>query len=71
VVAAHPRAEGTHRRETSEAGRYHLKFSVGERAPQPVLVVVEALSEHLDSPLFSPQTKAQKSLEDRCTEMTR
>jgi hypothetical protein len=52
---------------TTEAGHYSLRFSVPERAPQPVLVLVEALSEHLDAPLFSPLTKVQKSLEINLT----
>jgi len=49
--------------ETSERGTYHLKYEVPENAPQPLLLVVEALSEYLDAPLFSPQTPAQATLE--------
>ena len=49
--------------ETSEQGRYHLSYKLPENAPQPLLLVVEALSEHLDVPLFSPLTQAQPDLE--------
>ena len=38
--------------ETSEHGRYHLRYKIPENAPQPLLLVVEAHSEHLDAPLF-------------------
>jgi len=48
---------------TSNRGTYHLKFEEPENAPQPLLLVVEALSEYLDAPLFSPLTQAQPSLE--------
>ncbi len=48
--------------ETSENGRYHLRYRVSENAPQPLLLIVEALSEFLDKPLFSPLTKAQPDL---------
>ena len=49
--------------ETSENGRYHLSYQIPENAPQPVLLVVEALSDHLDEPLPSPLTQAQPDLE--------
>ena len=49
--------------ETSELGTYHLRYELPEQAPQPMLLVVEALSEHLDAPLFSPLTEAQPNLE--------
>ncbi len=48
---------------TSEGGTYHLKYEVPERAPEPMLLVVEALSEYLDAPLLSPLTQAQPALE--------
>src|ERR1035437_4851638 len=48
---------------TSEHGTYHLEYEVPESAPQPLLLVVEALSEHLDAPLFSSLTQAQPALE--------
>jgi hypothetical protein len=48
---------------TSESGTYHLKYEVPANAPQPLLLVVEALSEYLDAPLFSPLTPAQPTLE--------
>jgi hypothetical protein len=47
---------------TSESGTYHLKYEVPANAPQPLLVVVEALSEYLAAPLFSPLTQAQPTL---------
>jgi hypothetical protein len=49
--------------ETSEQGRYHLRYSFPEAAPPPLLVIVQALSEFLDAPLFSPLTAAQKILQ--------
>ena len=49
--------------ETSEDGRYRLTWQVPENAPEPVLVIVEAHSEHLDGPLSSPLTQAQPDLE--------
>ena len=49
--------------ETSDQGRYHLSCRVPEDAPQPLLLIVEALSEHLDAPLFSALTAAQETLE--------
>jgi hypothetical protein len=49
--------------QTSESGKYSLRFEVRENAPQPLLLVVEALSEHLDAPLLSPLTQAQQTLE--------
>ena len=48
--------------ETSDNGQYHLSYQVPGNAPQPVLLVVEALSEFLDEPLFSPPTQAQPDL---------
>ena len=47
----------------SEHGRYHLRYRVPENAPEPLLLVVEARSEHLDAPLFSALTAAQPDLE--------
>ena len=47
---------------TSERGKYSLRFEVREDAPQPLLLIVEALSEHLDAPLLSPLTQAQQKL---------
>src|ERR1017187_2524700 len=49
--------------KTSEHGQYHLRYRVPENAPTPLLVAVEALSEYLDSPLFSGATAAQPTLE--------
>jgi len=49
--------------ETSEHGRYRLRYRVPENAPQPLLLVVEALSEYLDTPLVSPVTSAKATLE--------
>jgi hypothetical protein len=46
---------------TSEDGGYHLRYALPERAAPPLLVVVEALSEFLEAPLFSPLTVAQKT----------
>ena len=47
---------------TSESGKYSLRFEIPENAPQPLLLLVEALSEHLDAPLLSPLTPAQQTL---------
>jgi hypothetical protein len=47
---------------TSERGEYTLRFEVRDDAPQPMLLQVEALSEHLDAPLLSPLTQAQQNL---------
>ena len=47
---------------TSESGKYSLRFEVPENAPQPLLLLVEAISEHLDAPLLSPLTSAQQRL---------
>ncbi len=47
---------------TSESGKYSLRFEVPENAPQPLLLLVEAISEHLDAPLLSPLTPAQQKL---------
>jgi hypothetical protein len=49
--------------ETSDRGAYRLRFEVPEDAPQPLLLVVEALSEYLEAPLLSPLTPAQQTLE--------
>ena len=49
--------------ETSEDGRYRIRYRIPEHAAQPVLLVVEVLSEHLDRPLFSPLTESQPDLE--------
>ncbi len=48
---------------TSEHGKYTLRYEVPDDAPQPLLLVVEALSEHLDAPLLSPLTQAKQKLE--------
>jgi hypothetical protein len=48
--------------ETSERGHYHLSYRIPEHAPLPVLLVVEARSEHLAQPLVSPLTQAQQTL---------
>ena len=48
---------------TSERGTYRLTYEIPEHAPEPVLLVVEALSEHLDAPLLSLLTTAQADLE--------
>jgi hypothetical protein len=39
--------------ETSERGTYTLRYELRDDAPQPVLVQVEVLSEHLDASLLS------------------
>jgi hypothetical protein len=49
--------------KTSERGRYLLRYEVRDNAPQPLLVIVEALSEFLDAPLLSPLTQAQQKQE--------
>jgi len=49
--------------ETSEHGRYRLRYRVPENAPQPLLLVVEVRSEYLDAPLLSPVTPAKPTLE--------
>src|ERR1035437_9086241 len=56
--------------ETSERGKYSFRYEVREDAPQPLLLVVEALSEHLDAPLLSPLTQAQQKQEIRSEEHT-
>ena len=48
---------------TAESGNYRLRYEVRDDAPQPLLVVVEALSEFLDAPLLSLLTQATQSLE--------
>jgi len=49
--------------ETSEEGRYHIRYQLPKRAPQPVLLVIEAVSESLGTPLLSPLTQAQPDLQ--------
>ena len=46
--------------ETSEKGTYTLRYELRQDVPQPVLIVVEALSEYLDAPLLSPLTTAEQ-----------
>ncbi len=48
---------------TSERGTYRFTYEIPEHAPEPVLLVVEALSEYLDAPMLSPLTPAQADLE--------
>jgi len=48
--------------KTSDDGTYHVKYDVPEHAPQPMLLVVEALSEYFDA-ILSPLTQAQPTLE--------
>jgi hypothetical protein len=45
---------------TSERGKYSLRYDVRDDASEPLLLVVEALSEFLDAPLLSPLTQAQQ-----------
>jgi hypothetical protein len=45
-----------------EDGYFRLRFRVAEDAPRPVLIVVEARSEHLAQPIFSAMTEAQPDL---------
>jgi hypothetical protein len=40
-----------------------LRYRVPENAPQPLLLIVEALSEYLGTPLFSSLTQARPTLE--------
>jgi hypothetical protein len=49
--------------ETSDRGTYRLRFEAPKDAPQPLLLVVEALSEYFEAPLYSPLTPAQQTLE--------
>jgi hypothetical protein len=49
--------------ETSERGHYEISYKVPPNEHLPVLLVVEAVSEFLDTPLLSPQTPAQPDLE--------
>jgi fibronectin type 3 domain-containing protein len=44
-------------------GAYQLRYEIPENTPLPLLLVVEALSEYLDAPLFSALTEARPSLE--------
>ena len=48
--------------ETNRQGHYRLSYALSKARAQPLLVVIEARSEHLDAPLFSPPTKAQPEL---------
>ncbi len=48
---------------TSEDGRYHLRYRLPEDAAQPVLLTVEAVSERLPRPLYSPLTQVAPQLE--------
>ena len=48
---------------TSDDGRYHVRYRIPDDAAEPVLVVVEAVSDRLDAPLSSPQTQAAPHLE--------
>jgi hypothetical protein len=43
-------------------GAYHLAYRLPRNAPEPVLLVIEALSEYLDEPLYSPLTQVQPEL---------
>jgi len=47
---------------TSEQGKYSIRYKVPTSTTQPILLEVEALSEHLDAPLLSPLTQAQQKL---------
>ena len=47
---------------TSEDGTYHVRYRIPENAPGPVLIVVEAVSRHLEEPLVSAATVAQEDL---------
>jgi len=49
--------------QTNEDGRYHLRYEVPSEAGAPILILVEALSEYLDSPLYSQLTNAAADLE--------
>ena len=44
-------------------GAYQLRYQIPGNTPSPLLLVVEALSEYLDGPLFCALTEAQPSLE--------
>jgi hypothetical protein len=46
----------------SRDGTYDLTYRLPREAPTPVLLVIEALSEYLDEPLYSPLTPAQPEL---------
>jgi len=46
----------------SSDGSYSVRYQVPENAPQPLLIVVEAISKDLPAPLFSPLTEAQPDL---------
>lgn len=48
--------------ETLEDGRYRIRYRIPEQATQPILLVVEASSEHLRAPLVSSLTEAQPDL---------
>ena len=47
--------------ETNRHGQYRLRYPP-PKGGQPLMVVIEAQSERLDAPLFSPPTKAQQEL---------
>ena len=49
--------------ETDECGRYEIDYEASTNEHLPVLIVIEALSEFLDAPLFSRQTLAQPDLQ--------
>ena len=44
---------------TDEEGDYRIRYRVPENAPLPLLIVVEARSEHLPAPIFSALVEAQ------------
>jgi hypothetical protein len=48
--------------ETSDRGRYHIRYHVPQDAPTPLLIVVEARSERLGAPVFSPLLEARPIL---------
>ena len=45
--------------EANEDGDYRIRYRVPEEAPEPLLIVVEARSEHLRAPIFSALVEAQ------------
>ena len=49
--------------DAANNGAYRLTYQIPENMPLPLLLVVEALSEYLDAPLFSALTVAQPTLE--------
>ena len=48
--------------QTSPQGLYSIDYEIPQDAPRQVLLVIEALSEYLDNPLFSPPTPAAEAL---------